>query len=277
MSSIKRISIVLAKGCPHCVPPSLDNTNRIAKDLGVPLRVLDIDIPEQLKVADRLVEKHGDWSEDYLIPQVFIEYADGRVNHVFTGFSEAVSMTQTCWKNFFSSNYYHKLIHKQNNTDSNLLKWIIVRYLTFKGRCRKHCEKSTSFVELWSGLDGVVGAYVCPDGYVSRVVYFSANPDIEWFKNFLSSQFREEIVNSRDIRPATRYGWELGDIALAEIREISPTTGIKEIYWTIYPQNEDEKRRGVFLCLTDRGECQKLFIQDIKSRNRLCLKCTKKV
>lgn len=125
----------------------------MAKDLGVSLRVLDIDIPEQLKVADRLVEQHGDWSEDYLIPQVFIEYADGSVNHVFTGFSEAVSVTQTCWENFFSSNYYHTLIHKQHNTDSNLLKWIIIRYLTFTGRCRKHCEKPTSYVELWSVLD----------------------------------------------------------------------------------------------------------------------------
>jgi len=67
----------------------------MAKDFKVPLRVLDIEIAEQEIVADRLIEEHGDWSEDYLIPQVFVESADGQVTHLLTGFSEAVSVTET--------------------------------------------------------------------------------------------------------------------------------------------------------------------------------------
>jgi hypothetical protein len=46
----------------------------MAEDLGVSLLSLDIEIPEQLEAADRLVKEHGDWSEDYLIPQVFVDW-----------------------------------------------------------------------------------------------------------------------------------------------------------------------------------------------------------
>ena len=110
---IKRVSIVLANYCPHCVPFSLRYANKMAEDLGVSLLSLDIEVPEQLEAADRLVEEHGDWSEDYLIPQVFVEYTDGKVNHVLTGFSEAVSVTEASWKALFSSTYYQSLLNGQ--------------------------------------------------------------------------------------------------------------------------------------------------------------------
>ena len=84
----------------------------MAKDLGVPLLTLDIEMPEQLEGADRLVKEHGDWSEDYLIPQVFVEYTDGRVEHLLTGFSEAVSATEASWKALFSSSHYQSLAHE---------------------------------------------------------------------------------------------------------------------------------------------------------------------
>ena len=57
---IKRVSIVLANYCPHCVPLSLRNANKMAEDLEVPLLILDIEIPEQLEAADKLVKEHGD-------------------------------------------------------------------------------------------------------------------------------------------------------------------------------------------------------------------------
>ena len=110
---IKRVIIVLAQWCPHCVPLSLNNAKRMSDDLIVPLRVLDIDVPKQLEEADMLVEKYGDWSEDYIIPQVFVEYADRRVSHVFSGFSEGVSATEACWESFFSSDYYKNLVREQ--------------------------------------------------------------------------------------------------------------------------------------------------------------------
>jgi hypothetical protein len=76
--------------------------------LSVPLRVLDIDDPEEEKLADELVRRYGDFVEDYLIPQVFAEYDDGTVKHIFTGFSEAVDVTKARWDDFFASEFYKR-------------------------------------------------------------------------------------------------------------------------------------------------------------------------
>jgi hypothetical protein len=155
------------------------------------------------------------------------------------------------------------------------LKKFVEKYLTFQGRCYRHCDQISSFIDLRSDLNNVIGAYVCPDGYVSRVVYFSVSPDVTQLKSFLYSQVGKEIVADRDIRPATRHGWELGSDAMAEIGEVSPTGTIGEVYWTVYPETEDERNRGVFVCSypgKGRG-CNRLFVQDKESRNRLCPKC----
>jgi hypothetical protein len=77
----------------------------MAKQFGVELRVLDVDDSEQGKIADELVNRFGDKAEDYLIPQVFFE-EDGKVQHVFTGFSEGVDVTRSRWDDFFASRYY---------------------------------------------------------------------------------------------------------------------------------------------------------------------------
>jgi hypothetical protein len=275
MGSIKQVSIVLANYCPHCVPFSLRNAKRMAKDFGTPLRVLDIEIPEQEAAADRLVEEHGDWSEDYLIPQVFVEYVDGRVEHVLTGFSEVVSVTEAAWYALFSSDYYQMRRKVLATAKRKTLKEFVETYLSFNGYCRRHCEDPTSLLPVWSDAENIVGAYVCPSGYVSRVIYFSVNPDIDWFRGFLTSQVGEEMVNDRDIRPATRHGWELINNAVDEIGDVSPNSKVQEIYWTIYPKTEKAKKRGVFLCLNpeDGRGCHKLFVQDIKSKNTLCPKC----
>ena len=106
---MRRISIVLAQWCPHCVPLALERTQRMAKELNVELRVLDIDTPDQAKEADMLVKEHGDFAEDYLIPQVFFERDDGSISHVFTGFSEGVQVTSARWDDFFRSKYYAAL------------------------------------------------------------------------------------------------------------------------------------------------------------------------
>ncbi|MDQ1280484.1 MAG: hypothetical protein QG670_1747 [Thermoproteota archaeon] len=107
--SVKCITIVLANWCPHCVPLSLQNCKDIAKKLRVSLRILDIEVPSQLKVADTLVEEYGDWTEDYLIPQVFLEYNDGKICHILTGSAEGISKTEAFWKKYLSSNHYKKL------------------------------------------------------------------------------------------------------------------------------------------------------------------------
>jgi hypothetical protein len=85
----------------------------MAKELGVELRVLDIDDSAQVKVGDSLVKQYGDQADDYLIPQVFFE-ADGKVQHVFTGFSESVEVTNARWDDFFASKFYQTKLKEKS-------------------------------------------------------------------------------------------------------------------------------------------------------------------
>lgn len=48
---------------------------------------------------------HGDASPDYLIPQVFLEWSDGRVEHLLTGFSEQVPRTARAWRDLLASDW----------------------------------------------------------------------------------------------------------------------------------------------------------------------------
>jgi glutaredoxin len=108
-AQVERVSIVLATWCPHCVPLSLENARKLSKELGVAYRVLDIDKPEDSKIADDLVRKYGDYVEDYIVPQVFLEFQDGRVKHIFTGFSENTELTKARWIDLFNSRFFREL------------------------------------------------------------------------------------------------------------------------------------------------------------------------
>jgi len=66
---------------------------RAAKELGVPCILHDIDT-DDVKVADELVKKYGDWIPDYVIPQVFFEMDDGRIEHVLTGDRRGLQYTR---------------------------------------------------------------------------------------------------------------------------------------------------------------------------------------
>ena len=89
----KAIHIVYAKWCPHCVPTTVEPLTRRARGLGVPCLLHDID-SDDVRTADDLVRNHGGWTEDYLIPQVFLEYDGGRVEHVLTGDPRGVALTK---------------------------------------------------------------------------------------------------------------------------------------------------------------------------------------
>lgn len=93
----KRLSLVYADWCPYCNPLSLDRAPVLAQRLGVPLRLLDIDEPRAERVADALVEEHGDWDPDYLIPQAFLEWSDGSVTHLLTGVPGPLETTRQLW------------------------------------------------------------------------------------------------------------------------------------------------------------------------------------
>jgi len=109
MTDIKAIHVVHATWCPHCHPTTVEPMEQVARDLGIPFFSYDIDIPDQAAKADELVRKFGDWSEDYLIPQVFVETREGRIQHVFTGYSESVDSTKHGLNNLLSSPLFAKV------------------------------------------------------------------------------------------------------------------------------------------------------------------------
>jgi hypothetical protein len=93
MEKPKAIHVVFAQWCPHCVPTTVEPLKQRGRELGIPCRLYDIDTGEE-KAADDLVKKYGDWTPDYLIPQVFLEYGDGRIQHVLTGNPQGVPLTR---------------------------------------------------------------------------------------------------------------------------------------------------------------------------------------
>lgn len=93
----RRLDLVMATWCPHCYPLSVTEAKGLAERLGVPLRTLDIDDARQERIADQLVAEHGEWTDDYLIPQLFLEWSDGRIEHLLTGVPGGVSGTAHAW------------------------------------------------------------------------------------------------------------------------------------------------------------------------------------
>ena len=61
--------------------------------MGIPCRLYDVDTEDVAK-TDELVKEHRDWSPDYLVPQIFLEYNDGSIEHVLTGNPRGVALTK---------------------------------------------------------------------------------------------------------------------------------------------------------------------------------------
>ena len=108
MSKAKAIHVIYANWCPHCVPIAVEAMKKAAQDLDVPYIGYDIDTADEIK-ADDLVKKYGDWSDDYIIPQVFVEFEDGTFKHVLTGYSEGTVFTRRAIESFLSSDFYKSL------------------------------------------------------------------------------------------------------------------------------------------------------------------------
>lgn len=108
LSKAKAIHVVYADWCPHCVPTTVEPMKKAAQDLGATYVGHDIDTQDVVR-ADELVRKYGDWSEDYIIPQVFIEFQDESFKHVLTGYSEGVAFTRRAVERFLASDLYKSL------------------------------------------------------------------------------------------------------------------------------------------------------------------------
>ena len=107
-TAAKSIHIVYAQWCPHCEPLTIEPILEAAAQLGVPCKVHDIDT-DDVKAADDLVRNHGDWSPDYLVPQVFVELTDGEIRHVLTGDPRGLDFTRRAIEGFLKGGFYESL------------------------------------------------------------------------------------------------------------------------------------------------------------------------
>ena len=152
----------------------------------------------------------------------------------------------------------------------------VQEHLSFTGKCFRHCDKPTSMKVISQASNLVLGAYTCPDGFVSQVVYFSQRPDLKWFNSTLSSQVGPENFTTNDVRVATRHGWELGGDAYERLKaQLGPNPSITEVYWTRYARTDEQKRIAISLCTGDgsRAGCLRLFAHESDKVQRFCPAC----
>ena len=159
------------------------------------------------------------------------------------------------------------------------LDWLpkfVADYLSFTGKCFSHCDKPTSLKVISQGSTHVLGAYACPDAYVSQVVYFSQRPDLKWFNDTIAGQVGIENFTTDDVRVATRHGWELGENADANLKaNLGSNSTITEVYWTRYARTDAQKKTAISLCIGDQSRpgCLKLFAHESEKVERLCPAC----
>lgn len=146
------------------------------------------------------------------------------------------------------------------------LKDIVTSIFNLPVSCYRHCNNQAE-LKFVSGEKNLLGCYVCPSGYVSRLImYFKANEaDPKLLVNLLS-RFKDRIgeVKSQDIRIATRYSWDLNIL--------SPEEAVfKEVYWTQGYKKTEQKNHlfAIFLC----SNCNNLFSQPIDSTTAICENC----
>jgi len=80
----KAFLVVHSKWCPYS-RIAIETAEALSREFDAALKLLDIDVPNEEEEADFYVREYGDWSEDYLVPQLFVECEDGTVKHLFTG------------------------------------------------------------------------------------------------------------------------------------------------------------------------------------------------
>lgn len=134
---------------------------------------------------------------------------------------------------------------------------IVENYLKTSGKCYGHCDGKTELVFLERGKK-TISCMVCPGGYVSRIVLYGDELDVEGFLNFIREKLGESgDVSSYDIRTATRHPWDLGTETEADGENV-----IREAYWTQNyrrTKSEDPNRNAIFHC----SECNSLYLSPV--------------
>ena len=259
MQKIRAIHIVYANWCPHCVPTTLEPIKNLALKYNIPLYLYDID--KEVQKADKIVKDYGDYSEDYIIPQVFIKFDEG-IKHIFTGYSEGVNFTKRAIETFLNYDFNSMKFEFSNDFD---LKEIIKEKLVGEGSCYSHCRDKTYYKFI--NEEPLIGIYYCNKGYISRVVsYWKGKANYDHFISFLNTLTKGKVnIISEDVRVATRYSWDLG------IKD--KNIMVREIYWTQnYNKLLQRNSEALYIC----KECNNLFTQRIPTENELCEKCLAK-
>jgi hypothetical protein len=149
------------------------------------------------------------------------------------------------------------------------LRDIVDAKLNSSSKCYGHCDQlaNLKYVDV---DDRLLGCYVCNAGYVSRIVLYDKQLDLDWFKNFVADILNGTAdVSDQDIRVATRHPWELG---LEDA--ISDEVVLREAYWTQNyrrTKSDDPNRQALFRCV----RCGSFFTQALNSGGALCSKCVR--
>jgi len=132
-------------------------------------------------------------------------------------------------------------------------------------RCSGHCQEQVE-LKILQQKGMTIGCYGCPSGYVSCLIQYGRELNLQTFKTFLSTI--QSDVTDEDIRIATRYTW---DLAI----EGQPDGAIlKEAYWRQSyrrSKSEDPHRISLFACT----KCDSFYSQPITNKNTLCPQCQK--
>lgn len=265
VDKIKAIHVVHWSQCPHCHPVTVEPLEKASKKLRVPFFSYDIEIPEQEKKADELVRKHGDWSEDYLVPQVFIEMDNGEMRHILTGYSESVDLTRRAVSNLLNSRLFVKAIGTSGCYEDEFVRSATHNLLNVVWPCHGHCEMMSQIEFL--GDESSLAAQVCLGRYVSRIISYGKQVDTRRLKEFVRSVTPGmELTEDGDIRIASRYAWDLG------LPREKNDFVLREAYWTQNyrrTRSEMSDRLALFLC----SNRDSFFVQRLNSNAKQCPNC----
>lgn len=144
------------------------------------------------------------------------------------------------------------------------LELLIGEHFSEPQKCYGHCEKQAR-LKFISKDDTLLAGYVCPSGYLSRLMLYGETIDAASLKTYLRSSLRGLDVTDDDIRLATRYSWDLGlSSARGKVMQVA--------YWTQNyrrTKSESPDRTAFFLC----SSCNSLFSQPVEAGETLCPVC----
>jgi hypothetical protein len=148
------------------------------------------------------------------------------------------------------------------------LERLVKERLSGRANCFGHCQEPYE-LKILHQEEMMIGSYTCASGYVSLMVHYGKQLDLNAFKTFLSSLLEDKVADE-DLRVATRYNWDLG--IEGELEE----TVLREAYWRQSyrrTKSDDPHRVALFQCT----KCSSFYRQRMSDKNRLCPQCRRPI